>query len=105
MPVRFLYSGDFGLRIDADENEELTESQATIVAIRDLAAAMSSLGERTLGFSRRICKQRFLRSRRRWTDRRGADTPQAQNAPRAKLKKSDPARAHAAKGEAQWYSR
>jgi hypothetical protein len=44
MAVRFLYDGEYGLKIEAGDNEELTEQQAMIVAVRDLASGMSSLG-------------------------------------------------------------
>ncbi len=44
MPVKFLYDQEYGLKIETSENdEELTEQQAMIVAVRDLASGMDSL--------------------------------------------------------------
>jgi hypothetical protein len=45
MAVRFLYNGEHGLQIEADDNEDLTEQQAMIVAVRDLASGMSSVSQ------------------------------------------------------------
>jgi hypothetical protein len=60
MSTKFLYGGDFGLRIEADENEELTESQAMIVAVRDLAAAMSSLAQAHWDFREEFVGKHFF---------------------------------------------
>jgi hypothetical protein len=44
MTIKFLYDQEFGLQIESDENnEELTEQQAMIVAVRGLASGMSAL--------------------------------------------------------------
>jgi hypothetical protein len=46
MAAKFLYDRDFGnLKIETDENdEELTEQQAMIVAVRNLSSGMELLG-------------------------------------------------------------
>ena len=45
MPVKFSYDPQFGLQIEADLDSELSREEAMIVAVRDLAAGMSSLGQ------------------------------------------------------------
>jgi hypothetical protein len=45
MPVRFSYDPQFGLRIEPELDSELSREEAMIVAVRDLAAGMSSLSQ------------------------------------------------------------
>jgi hypothetical protein len=45
MPVKFSYDPQFGLRIEPELDSELSREEAMIVAVRDLAAGMNSLGQ------------------------------------------------------------
>ena len=45
MPVKFSYDPQFGLQIEAGLDSELSREEAMIVAVRDLASGMSSLGQ------------------------------------------------------------
>jgi hypothetical protein len=45
MPVKFSYDPQFGLQIEAELDSELSREEAMIIAVRDLAAGMSSLGQ------------------------------------------------------------
>jgi hypothetical protein len=45
MPVKFSYDPQFGLQIEAELDSELSREEAMIVAVRDLAAGMNSLGQ------------------------------------------------------------
>jgi hypothetical protein len=45
MPVKFSYDPQFGLRIEPELDSELSRDEAMIVAVRDLAAGMNSLGQ------------------------------------------------------------
>src|SRR5947209_5374944 len=45
MPVKFSYDPQFGLRIEPELDSELSREEAMIVAVRDLASGMSSLGQ------------------------------------------------------------
>jgi hypothetical protein len=45
MPVKFSYDPQFGLQIEPELDSELSREEAMIVAVRDLASGMSSLGQ------------------------------------------------------------
>jgi hypothetical protein len=45
MPAKFSYDPQFGLQIEAELDSELSREEAMIVAVRDLASGMSSLGQ------------------------------------------------------------
>jgi hypothetical protein len=45
MPVKFSYDPQFGLQIEAELDSVLSREEAMIIAVRDLAAGMSSLGQ------------------------------------------------------------
>ncbi|MEA2858627.1 MAG: hypothetical protein QOC72_666 [Methylobacteriaceae bacterium] len=45
MPVKFSYDPQFGLQIEPELDSELSRDEAMIVAVRDLASGMNSLGQ------------------------------------------------------------
>jgi hypothetical protein len=45
MPVKFSYDPQFGLRIEPELDSELSREEAMVVAVRDLASGISSLGQ------------------------------------------------------------
>jgi len=53
--VKLRYDADRGsFRVDAEDGEELTEQQATAIAVRDLASALSFVGDQLGDISRDI---------------------------------------------------
>jgi hypothetical protein len=61
MPAKFSYDPQFGLRIEPELDSELSREEAMIVAVRDLAAGMSSLSQAMWEFSEEFRFKQFYK--------------------------------------------
>jgi hypothetical protein len=95
MPVKFSYDPQFGLRIEPELDSELSREEAMIVAVRDLAAGMNSLGQAMWEFYDEFRFKQFYEPEERSAPRapaarvpaKKASAPARKKAPAAKSKK------------------
>lgn len=85
MPVKFVYNAEYGLQIEGEDGAELTNEQAMILALRDLASGMDSLARAHWDLEEEF---RFKKFYNEDVARVPAIPPKAQSKKSAKMKRA-----------------
>lgn len=62
MAVKFIYSSEWGLQIKAEDGDELTEQQAMILAVQDVASGMDNLAKAVWNFDEEFVGKDFYKT-------------------------------------------